>query len=108
MGTPDDVVYCHQLANLCVLQLYDRNSQACIDHLSIVTLRGASLTNSITNWVTGMPWLYFGGTDANKVCNTFAYKKRVTLNDLFVRYVLAAYYMNGTFAGEHSTYRTIN
>ena len=97
-GGADDIVYCQQLANLCTLQLYDTNSQACKDHLEIVGERSV-LTRGITNWVTGMPLLYFGGTDANAVCTTYAYKKRVTLNGLVMQYVLASYYMNGTFAG---------
>ena len=101
-GTPADAVYCHQLANLCVLQLYDSNSQACIDHLAVVTARASSYHMDITNWVYGgNPWLYFGGTDANAVCTTNAYRKRVTLSELFVRYVLVSYYMNGTFAGAY-------
>lgn len=85
---------------LQVLQLYDRNSQACADHLDIVNTRSTDLVNNIENWVTGMPWLYYGGDDANKVCTTWAYKKRVRLTNNVVRYVLAAYYMNGTFAGK--------
>lgn len=99
LGTPQDIDYCHQLANLCVLQLYDRSSQACADHLSIVTARSTNLVNSLTNWVSGMPWLYFGGTDANQVCTTYSYRKRVTLSGSILNYVLAAFYMNGTFAG---------
>lgn len=98
-GTQEDVVYCQQLANLCVLQLYDRNSLACSSHLNIIAARSNQLFSNINNWVSGMPWLYFNG-DANTVCTTYAYKKRVTLNQLLVRYVLASYYMNGTFAGE--------
>jgi len=47
-----------------------------------------------------MPWLYFNG-DANTVCNTWSYKKRVTLNALLMRFVLAKYHMNGTFAGNN-------
>jgi hypothetical protein len=99
-GTPGDVTYCHQLANLCVLQLYDTNSQACADHLTIVNARSTSYVNDLTNWVTGMPWLYFGGDDAHSVCTTFNYKKRMTLSGAVVNYVLAGFYMNGTFAGE--------
>eukprot|EP01032_Pedospumella_encystans_P014840 gene14840-17019_t len=45
-----------------------------------------------------MPWLYING-DANTVCNTWAYKKRVNLNALLMRFVLAKYHMNGTFGG---------
>lgn len=98
-GTPADVAYCHQLANLCVLQLYDRNSQACMDHLTIVQARSTVLVNSLTNWVTGNPWLFFGGSDANALCTTHSYLKRMTLSGTVVQYVLAGYYMNGTFAG---------
>ena len=47
-----------------------------------------------------MPWLYING-DANTVCNTWAYKKRVTLNALLMRFVLAKYHMNGTFGGSY-------
>ena len=97
-GTAEDVIYCQQLANLCVLQLYDRASIACRDHLAIVAARSNQLYNAVNNWVTGMPWLYLSG-DANTVCNTWAYKKRVTLGGLLMRFVLAKYHMNGTFAG---------
>ena len=87
-GTPDDTVYCHQLANLCVLALYDDTAQACIAFKSIVALRGVNIFDNVVNWALGMPWLYFGG-EAATVCTTYAHKKRVTLNALQVRVAIA-------------------
>lgn len=105
-GTPADVVYCHQLANLCVLQLYDDTSLACIAHKNIIAQRGTNTFNSIDNWVTGQPWIFFSG-EANAVCNTFAFKKRVTLNSLTMHYLLVTYYMNGTFAGTMAVHASV-
>lgn len=58
-GTAEDVIYCQQLANLCVLQLYDRSSIACRDHLAIVAARSNQLYNSVNNWVTGTNSVFF-------------------------------------------------
>lgn len=61
------------------------------------------LYSAIPVYFIGMPWLYING-DANTVCNTWAYKKRVTLNALLMRFVLAKYHMNGTFGGKIIVY----
>jgi len=98
-GSPDDVRYCQQLANLCVLQLYADTAITCINHETIIKLRGTlNQVRYITNWAYGQPWLYFGGTDANAVCTSNIYQVRKTLNDV-LRYMLAVYTMNGTFVG---------
>ena len=98
-GTPEDNVYCHQLANICVLQLFSDTSLACNAHKQIIIQRGINTFDSVSNWVTGQPWLFFSG-DANKVCTTYAYLRRVNLQLQHQNYVLLAFYMNGTFGGK--------
>ena len=98
-GSPDDVRYCQQLANLCVLQLYADSAIPCINHQTIIKLRGTlSQVRGITNWAYGQPWLYFGGTDATAVCtsNIYLIKKKF---DSVLKYMLGVYTMNGTFIG---------
>jgi len=96
-GTPGDVRYCHQLANLCLMQMYDDESAACIAHNNIVSQRFNTFEN-VDNWVLGQPWLYVSG-DPTATARFYSYKKRVSLNNQFVKLVLAAYTMNGTFVG---------
>jgi hypothetical protein len=92
------VVFCQQLANLCVLDMYADTSAACIAHKAIITQRGSNVITNVNNWVKGQPWLYFAG-QAGTVCTTYVYKRRVTLNQLVMRYAMASFFMNGTFAG---------
>lgn len=99
-GSPDDVRYCQQLANLCVLQLYADTAIPCINHQTIIKLRGTlNQVRGISNWAYGQPWLYFGGTDdANAVCTSNIYLIKKKLNAV-LKYMLGVYTMNGTFLG---------
>ncbi len=52
-GGPQDLQYCQQLANLCALQLFDDETQACVAHQAVVAERGLNLQNGVENWVSG-------------------------------------------------------
>ena len=60
--TNTDPVKCQQLANLCVLQLYDRASEACAFY-TLISSKIAATSNNIYNdisWKDGLPWLFYG------------------------------------------------
>eukprot|EP01034_Spumella_vulgaris_P022094 gene22094-28193_t len=103
-GGPQDLQYCQILANLCALQLFDDQTQACIAHQAVIADRGQNLQNSIENWVTGQPWLYYSSpADA---CADDNYAARITLKNLQLKYVVARYTMNGTFV-DYSNIETL-
>lgn len=96
-GSSLNVLDCQVLANLCVLQLYYDQSGACKSFNAIVALRGTSYTESVINWGTGMPWLYYSG--GNTACSDTGYRPYVSLKNYVMNYAVAQYSMNGTFFG---------
>ena len=96
-GSSRNAQDCQALANLCVLQLYDDLSGPCAVFNSIVTMRGTSYVNSVINWGTGMPWLAYDGQ--GEACKDTGYRSYVSLTRFMLKYVVAAYSMNGTFMG---------
>eukprot|EP01036_Dinobryon_divergens_P025709 gene25709-34286_t len=104
IGGPAGQAACQTLANLCVLQMFDLTSQACIAHFAVINNRGSrGFINSVRNWVQSNPWLFFpippvGGV-ATSPCLSNAYRARLNLNKYIFKYTIAAYTMNGTFVG---------
>jgi meckelin len=99
---PQDTKACEVLAHLCALQLYDDQSTACSTYQSITSARGTNYVSNVSNWVTGMPWLYFSG--GSSACFATINTQSVTLKNYQLEYVLGSFAMNGTFLG----YRPLN
>lgn len=98
-GGPQDTVYCQQLANLCVLQLYDDTTDICQAYSSILSSRG-SLTNDVNNWGRNLPWITYSTTfGATVICQDNGYKATVNLNKQALKYIAAEFALNGTFLG---------
>ena len=97
-GRPEDVQYCHQLANLCALHLFNDQSEPCLVHLEMIDERSGKPTNKIANWPARSPWLYYSGL-GNDACTSDIHRSRVTFQDYLSPYVLVSYYMNGTLRG---------
>lgn len=97
---PEDIKACEVLAHLCTLQLYDDQSTACSTYQSITLGRGINYVSNVTNWVTGMPWLYFAG--GSSACFATINTQSVTLKNYQLQYVLGTFTMNGTFLGYSS------
>jgi meckelin len=98
-STPDSFRYCQMLANLCVLQLYNLDNDICKTHMAVIQLnhRPENVYN-LTNWVKGNPWIYFQSTSA---CIEPNFQSLVSLTRYQMIYVIASYYLNGTFEGFH-------
>jgi meckelin len=96
-GSADDLQYCNQLANLCALQLFNDQTSACSSYLSITGGRGNQYISDVTNWVTGMPWLYFSGGSA--ACFATIDTESVSLRNYQLQYIVGTFTMNGTFLG---------
>lgn len=103
-GGSQDNIYCQQLANLCLLQLYDDSSAVCQAFQSILTARGNNRVNSIYAWGYGMPWLSYASSntplpDPLSICEDTGYKASVTSKYQQLQYILIEIAMNGTFLG---------
>jgi meckelin len=103
-GGAQDNHHCQTLANLCVLQLYDTNSQACSAFLNLVTSgRDSNLPGNdynISYWSYHLPWLYYTPLyKGNEVCKFDLHSAHVTLRNFEMEYRVAMYYMNGTLKG---------
>ena len=96
-GSADDLQYCNQLANLCVLQLFNDQTSACSTYLSIAAGRGNQYISNVTNWARGMPWLYFSG--GNSACFATIDSQSVSLRNYQLQYIVGTFTMNGTFLG---------
>ena len=96
-GGPQDLPYCQMLANLCVLQLYNDQTAACSTYLTVASGRGASFVSGVSNWVSGMPWIFFSG--GSSACFSDIVDDSVSLRNYQLKYVLGTYTMNGTFLG---------
>lgn len=95
---PQDNAHCQSLANLCVLQLYAQDSEACIAHQALLTSRSSNNTYNVVNWVSALPWIYFSSDfSGSQVCRQDIYESAVSLSSYNLRYVMASYYLNGTF-----------
>jgi meckelin len=86
---------CQVLANLCVLQIYDTSSQACAAFRTVTSI--SSVVHSTPGWGTNMPWMYAEGNAAN--CFAQDYRKQASLESQHLKFVYAAFTMNGTFSG---------
>ena len=101
---PVGMAACQTLANLCALQMFDVTSQACVAHLAVVNNRASSgYNNGVNNWVIGNPWLFFTlppatGASAS-LCFSNVYQAYLYLLNYNFEFTVAAYTMNGTFAG---------
>ena len=94
---PQDTTACEILAHLCALQLYDDQATACSTYQSITSSRGSNYVSDVTNWVIGMPWLYFAG--GSSACFATIDTQSVTLKNYQLQYILGTFTMNGTFLG---------
>lgn len=93
---------CQALGNLCVLTLYDKNSEACKVFLDLARTR--TVSNNIAQWSDSMPWLYFA-TDTTETTGTVS--RKVSFNPRTVTssvssrldLVLATYSLSGEWLG---------
>jgi meckelin len=98
-----DSPHCHALANLCVLSMYAASAPPCALYQLLVGARSDS-RGGWRGWVTGMPLLYF--SDPGTVLSSVALAQEMSFDDTVrassedtLRFVLAAYSLNGTFLG---------
>lgn len=93
---------CQAVGNLCVLDLYDVNSEAC--KFFADTARQRTVVNSISQWSAHMPWLYFS-TDTQATTGTVATSvsfnpaKASTTVSSRVRLVMGTYSLRGKWLG---------
>ena len=95
-GGASDARACQVLANLCVLQLYDKSSAPCQVFDAIMGDRGLSYTGNVETWKTSMPMLYYLNSGS---CFSTNYRQQANLNTQLLRYVVGSYKMDGTFNG---------
>eukprot|EP01137_Pigoraptor_chileana_P006845 Opistho-2@51671 len=99
---------CQVLGNLCVLQTYNLQTDAC----SLYTTRAASVrsfVNGYADWPKDLPWLYYRSDEAQFVLaekdfeTVFEFGRSETSADSiktsYLNFILAAYALNGTFLG---------
>jgi len=96
-GGASDAYQCQILANLCVLQLFDRSTPACQIFASITSDRGNKFTYDVLGWAPAMPWLFYEG--ASTACFSGDFRQQASLNSQLLQYVVGSYTMNGTFNG---------
>jgi meckelin len=102
-GEAEDLQYCEQLANLCVLTLYDKTSKAC-QILSQIQNSNRPTVTGFTGWKQTIPYLQFDaiGTAATsvKLDMTMSFDQTAWLGTYeSLNFTLAAYSLNGTFLG---------
>lgn len=98
--TVDSFRYCQLLANLCVLALYSLSHPTCQAYIDLArpAIRTLVSPYNITGWVTGMPWIYYDRNyDGLTVCEQNIYQNLVSLRQDQLKYIIASYYLNGTF-----------
>ena len=89
---------CETLANLCVLQLYDDRTNACINYQTILAARLDKGVAGVTTRSATLPWLlYPSGGDS--ICLDESLQRRMHLSNDQLEYYLASYTINGTFLG---------
>ena len=100
-----DTKSCQVLANLCVLQMYDRTNPVCILYEYINNLHDPLPGATDLNQKVGMPWLYYKST-ADKVINDttriqfeVSFDPTDTVNVNQLEFYLAKYDINGNFLG---------
>lgn len=97
-----DVNSCQTLANLCVLQLYNVNTEVCQLYKSITASR-SNITNAVDpGQKEGMAWIYY-----ERNAKTVLDEQRVSMEVTFdssdsskinsLEFMLAEFYLNGTF-----------
>jgi len=98
-----DVTACNNLANMCVVQLYDEQSSACKLFDSIISTY-VDDTNGYPGWRSGMPWLTYSAQSGRVVSNDDIQMK-VALNAKNrngvrrLTYILSVYTWSGEWLG---------
>lgn len=94
---------CQALGNLCVLNMYNEDSAACKQYLTIAQLRTGTYHNQ-EDWKQTLPWLYYSG-DAGDVMNDRGIKMKMAFRDedagfsTELSFKLAKYNLDGKFVG---------
>ena len=93
---------CQALGNLCVMNMYDRDSAACEQYLTISEQR-SSTYHKQEDWKETLPWLYYSN-EAEAVSNDRGIKMKMAFdanqnasNEISFR--LAKYKLDGSFVG---------
>lgn len=101
-GTPQ---HCQALANLCVLQLYNGQTEVCKLFKMLVKSAGGVVNPADPDegWKTGMPWLYYlnDGKDIleRKAEMTVSFDTGASDKVGILEFTMAKYHMDGTFVG---------
>lgn len=106
-GGSFDNVYCHILANLCVLQSYDYSSISCQAFQNIFNARNSSVNPSVSSWGYNLPWIFYESLSSTSlssdvVCEDTGFHTSVNLNSDQLKFVVTEYSLNGTFLGKFS------
>ncbi|GAQ91983.1 Meckelin-like protein [Klebsormidium nitens] len=102
-----DRAACNALANLCVLELYDRSSAACELYNALVTSKQNSGQYHTTDgWSDTLPWLYYSGDAESWLRRTdlqssvsFQHQAPGSSSAADVTLVLSMFTLNGTWLG---------
>lgn len=92
---------CNAVANLCVAQLYERNTAACAAFdlmMSRSTVKAYASPSSL-QWWKRLPWLYYDTAQVATLLSEVPLQVALSGTQSVLKYVVAAYAINGTFLG---------
>ena len=94
---------CQTLANLCVMQMYDKDSTACSEFDQVVVSNRDSDYHDQQGWKLGAPWLYYSDSPETILADKnikmqMSFTKLIGFTNIMT-YKLAKFSLNGTFVG---------
>ncbi|KAI3659932.1 hypothetical protein MP638_004959 [Amoeboaphelidium occidentale] len=96
---------CQTVANMCVLQMYNRNTAECRLYTDIARLGGTGSNSDFPDWPNTVPWLYYGLFSTVDPSAVISRTLLVLLNSNSqavankLNFVLAKYEFDGRFVG---------
>ena len=93
---------CQALGNLCVLNMYDEDSPACMQ-FEIISQKRLETYHGIKEWKYTMPWLYYSD-ESEYITNDKSLNMKISFQPQSnyvheLTFKLAKYTVNGTFVG---------
>eukprot|EP00762_Andalucia_godoyi_P006626 ANDGO_04990.mRNA.1 hypothetical protein len=93
---------CHELVNLCVLQLYDQSTRPCQAYLAVYSRASSTAVNGVNGWPNNVPWLFFATGYDPSSDKSYSQKFALSASGTKVTQLpfwLAVYDINGLFLG---------